>query len=185
MSRDGTTELMAVHLGKSFVSPATQQAVAWLQAQPAADGLAPPAGLDVALDGRRGARAATTWPTSRPRSTAPRWPRSCLLLVVLLVVYRSFWLALVPLATIGVSLVIARGVLAWMTLAGWEISPLVELFLVAVLFGSGTDFCLFISWRFAEHWDPDDPAGAMRADAPAGHRRAADQRRDGDRRPAR
>src|SRR5690242_13542110 len=32
VSRDGTTELMAVHLGKSFVSPATQRAVAWLEA---------------------------------------------------------------------------------------------------------------------------------------------------------
>ena len=89
-----------------------------------------------------------------------------LLLVVLLVVYRSFWLALVPLATIGVSLVISRGVLAWMSLAGWEISPLVELFLVAILFGSGTDFCLFLSWRFAEHWNPDEPGRRDAGDAP-------------------
>ena len=69
---------------------------------------------------------------------------------------------MVPLATIGVSLVIARGVLAWLVLAGWEISPLVELFLVAILFGSGTDFCLFVSWRFAENWNAANPAGAMR-----------------------
>ena len=64
--------------------------------------------------------------------------------------------------TIGVSLVIARGVLAWLALAGWEISPLVELFLVAILFGTGTDFCLFLSWRFGEHFNPANPAGAMR-----------------------
>ena len=38
---------------------------------------------------------------------------------------------------------------------------LLALFLVAVLFGSGTDFCLFISWRFAENWDPHDPVTAM------------------------
>ena len=49
-----------------------------------------------------------------------------------------------------------------MTLAGWEVSPLVELFLVALLFGCGTDFCLFVSWRFGEHWDAGDPARAMR-----------------------
>ena len=82
---------------------------------------------------------------------------SALLLVVLLVVYRSLLVALVPLATIGVSLVVARGVLAWLTMAGWEVSPLVELFLVVVLFGSGTDFCLFLAWRFGEHWNADDP----------------------------
>ena len=85
-----------------------------------------------------------------------------LLLIVLLAVYRSFWLALVPLATIGVSLVISRGALAWMILAGWEVSSLVELFLIALLFGTGTDFCLFISWRYAEHLNPSNPAGSMR-----------------------
>ena len=85
-----------------------------------------------------------------------------LLLGVLFAVYRSVWLALVPMATIGISLVISRSVLAWMTLAGWEVSPLVELFLVALLFGCGTDFCLFVSWRFGEHWDAGDPARAMR-----------------------
>ena len=49
-----------------------------------------------------------------------------------------------------------------MNLAGWEVSPLVELFLVALLFGSGTDFCFFVSWRFGEHWGAGDPARAMR-----------------------
>ena len=82
-----------------------------------------------------------------------------LLLVVLLIVYRSLLVALVPLATIGVSLVVARGVLAWLTLAGWEVSPLVELFLVVVLFGSGTDFCLFLAWRFGEHFSAERPRG--------------------------
>ncbi len=85
-----------------------------------------------------------------------------LLLGVLFAVYRSVWLALVPLATIGASLVIARSALAWMVLAGWEVSPLVELFLIALLFGCGTDFCLFISWRLGEHWDAGDPANSMR-----------------------
>src|SRR5439155_25984129 len=86
-----------------------------------------------------------------------------LLLIVLLVVYRSLLVALVPLVTIGLSLVVARGVLAWLTTAGWEVSPLVELFLVVVLFGSGTDFWLFLAWRFGEHWDENDPAAAMEA----------------------
>jgi RND superfamily putative drug exporter len=85
-----------------------------------------------------------------------------LLMIVLLWVYRSFWLALVPLTTIGVSLVIARGLLAWLFGVGWQISPLVELFLVALLFGTGTDFCLFLSWRFGEHFNPRNPAGVMR-----------------------
>ena len=48
-----------------------------------------------------------------------------------------------------------------MALAGWELSCLVELFLIVILFGCGTDLCLLISWRFAELWDPADPAAAM------------------------
>ena len=162
VSKDGTVQLMAVHLSKPFVSPATQRAVAWLEAQAASTGLAPPGGLEVHWSGDAvlGVDYMADIQTSLDRAALAT---VLLLLVVLLVVYRSIWLALVPLVTIGASLVIARGVLAWMVLAGWEISPLVELFLVAILFGSGTDFCLFLSWRFAEHWNPDDPARAMEA----------------------
>ncbi len=161
VSRDGTVQLMAVHLGKSFVSPATQKAVAWLEAQSSPVELAPPGGLEVHWSGDAvlGLDFMDNVQTSLDRAALAT---VFLLLVVLLVVYRSVWLALVPLTTIGVSLVIARSILAWMSLAGWEISPLVELFLVAILFGSGTDFCLFISWRFGEHFNPNNPAGAMR-----------------------
>ena len=48
-----------------------------------------------------------------------------------------------------------------MILAGWEVSSLVELFLIAILFGTGTDFCLFLSWRFAERFNPNNPAASM------------------------
>ncbi|MBV8607669.1 MAG: MMPL family transporter, partial [Singulisphaera sp.] len=142
-------------------SPATQKAVSWLEARSDLAGLARPDGLEVHWSGDAvlGMDYMADVQTSLDRAALAT---VFLLLIVLLVVYRSLWLALVPLTTIGVSLVIARGVLAWMTLAGWEISPLVELFLVAILFGSGTDFCLFISWRFGEHFNPDNPAGAMR-----------------------
>jgi RND superfamily putative drug exporter len=160
VSGDGTVQLMAVHLGKSFVSPATQRAVAWMKSQADSSELAPPQGLEVTWSGDAvlGLDYMSDIQTSLDRAALAT---VFLLLVVLLVVYRSILLAMVPLVTIGVSLVIARGVLAWMTQAGWEISPLVELFLVAILFGTGTDFCLFLSWRFAEYWDAEDPAGAM------------------------
>ncbi len=161
LSRDGTVELMAVHLGKPFVSPATQRAVSWLEARSDSADIARPDGLEVHWSGDAvlGMDFMADVQTSLDRAALVT---VFLLMIVLLVVYRSLWLALVPLTTIGVSLVIARGVLAWMALAGWEISPLVELFLVAILFGSGTDFCLFISWRFGEHFNPNNPAGAMR-----------------------
>jgi RND superfamily putative drug exporter len=159
-SEDGTVLLVVAQLDTSFVSPATHEAVAWIQGQ--ARGIEPlrPAGLQIlwtgnAVLGRDYMRYVQMSLDRAATATV------VLLLVVLLIVYRSIVLALVPLATIGVSLVVARGVLAWLATAGWEVSPLVELFLIAVLFGSGTDFCLFLAWRLGEHWDPIDPTGAV------------------------
>ncbi len=160
-SKDGTVALVVVQLSTSFVAPATDEAVTWLQSQTGVAGLVPPAGQDVRWTGDAivGRDYMASVQTSLNRAAAAT---VLLLLCVLLLVYRSFWLALVPLATIGISLVISRSVLAWLNVAGWDVSPLVELFLVALLFGSGTDFCLLVSWRFGEHWDAEDPARAMR-----------------------
>lgn len=177
VSRDGTVSLIAIQLSASFVSPVSQEVVTWLQQQAAiaqtnpnlpgagsqaADGTNPTAGLELRWSGDAviGRDYMNNVQTSLDRAAIAT---VILLLGVLLLVYRSFWLSLVPLTTIGLSLIISRGILAWMNLAGWELSPLVELFLVALLFGSGTDFCLFISWRFGERWNPDDPAGVMEA----------------------
>ena len=161
ISPDKTVELVMVPLSTSFVAPAGEVAVDWLQKQARASGLTPPDGLTVlwtgdAVLGRDYMGYVQTTLDRAAMATV------VLLLGVLLAVYRSLRLALVPLVTIGVSLVISRGVLAWLALLGWEISPLVELFLTVLLFGSGTDFCLFVSWRYAEHWDPKNTAGAMR-----------------------
>ena len=160
LSRDGTAQIVAVPLATSFVAPLTHETVAWLQAQTAA--LTMPPGLKLVWTGDAvlGRDYMADVQVSLDRAAVAT---VVLLLGVLLVVYRSVWLALVPLTTIGVSLIISRGILAWLVAgAGWEVSPLVELFLVAVLFGSGTDFCLFVSWRYGEHWNPRNPAGAMR-----------------------
>ena len=160
-SKDGTVALVAIPLSTSFVAPATHETVAWLQSQTREGRLGRPPGLEVrwAGDALIGRDYMSNVQISLDRAALAT---VLLLLGVLLAVYRSLWLALVPLVTIGISLVISRSVLAWMTAAGWEVSPLVELFLVALLFGCGTDFCLFVSWRFGEHWDAGDPDRAMR-----------------------
>ena len=161
ISADKTVQLVMVPLSTSFVAPSAELAVNWLQKQAKTPGLTPPDGLTVHWTGDAviGRDYMGYVQTSLDRAAMAT---VVLLLGVLLAVYRSLRLALVPLVTIGVSLVISRGVLAWLALLGWEVSPLVELFLTVLLFGSGTDFCLFVSWRYAEHWDPKNTAGAMR-----------------------
>jgi RND superfamily putative drug exporter len=161
VSPDGTVSLVAVALATSFVAPASQEAVAWMEHEASSPDLSAPAGLEVRWTGDAviGRDYMANVQTSLDRAAIAT---VALLMVVLLAVYRSFWLALVPLITIGISLIISRGVLAWMILAGWEISSLVELFMIAILFGTGTDFCLFLSWRFAEYFNPNNPTGSMR-----------------------
>jgi RND superfamily putative drug exporter len=160
ISADESVELVAISLSSSFVAPITHEAVAWAKRQAAEESAAMPAGLEVRWTGDAviGRDYMDGVKTSLDRAAVAT---IILLLIVLLLVYRSFWLSMVPLVTIGVSVVIARGLLAWLILAGWEVSSLVELFLIAILFGVGTDFCLFLSWRFAEHFNRSNPASSM------------------------
>ena len=163
VSQDKTVSLLVVPLDSSYVSPTAHKAIAWMQSRAEElRGQTPAvAGLELRWTGDSviGRDYMAQVQASLDRAAAAT---VVLLLIVLLLVYRSLFLAMVPLATIGISLIIARGLLAWLSTAGWEISPLVELFLVAILFGTGTDFCLFISWRFAEHFNPENPAGVMK-----------------------
>src|SRR5262245_27657860 len=68
-----------------------------------------------------------------------------LVVVVLLLVYRSPLLALVPLLTIGVATWVAVQLLALVTLIpGVQLVNVAQVFAVVILFGAGTDYCLFL-----------------------------------------
>ena len=181
VSPDKTVELVAVTLSSAFVAPAAHEVVDWMEHQARKTDLAAPAGLEIRWTGDAviGRDYMANVQTSLDRAAVAT---VVLLLIVLVAVYRSIWLALVPLATIGASLIISRGVLAWMMLAGWELSPLVELFLIAILFGTGTDFCLFLSWRYRGASEPEQSSRLDAGDAGsvvlgAGHERGHDHHR--------
>jgi putative drug exporter of the RND superfamily len=74
-----------------------------------------------------------------------------LVIVCLLLIYRSPILPFVPLVIIGVAYGIARGIVAWLAQHGMVISSMTDLFMVVLLFGAGTDYCLFIISRFKEY----------------------------------
>jgi RND superfamily putative drug exporter len=73
-----------------------------------------------------------------------------LVAILLLIIYRSPVAVLLPLVAIGCSFAVARGILGYMGAAGMDISTLVDAYLVVIIFGIGTDYCLFIVSRFQE-----------------------------------
>ncbi|MCS7015487.1 MAG: MMPL family transporter [Gemmatales bacterium] len=92
------------------------------------------------------------------------WATVILVLALLVLVYRSIWVAVVPLVSIGAAV--------WVSLKLLEILcvvlnvPLVNIariFVVVVLFGAGTDYCLFLLSRFREELQrhPADRAMAV------------------------
>jgi RND superfamily putative drug exporter len=77
-----------------------------------------------------------------------------LVIVILLLVYRAPLLALVPLITIAASVWIALQALALLTLIpGFYLVNVSKVFAVVILYGAGTDYCLFLISRYIEELD--------------------------------
>ena len=82
-----------------------------------------------------------------------------LVTIVLVLIYRSPWLVLVPLLTIGVAASTSLNLLT--ILAQWSLEnpdhwltirvfTTTKIFVIVLLFGAGTDYCLFLTARFRE-----------------------------------
>ena len=86
-----------------------------------------------------------------------------LIVILLILIYRSPVAALVPLVTIGIALLVARGIMGLIAQAGVSIWSQIDVFLVVLVFGVGTDYCLFLVSRFREEAGRRNTAGeAMR-----------------------
>lgn len=95
-----------------------------------------------------------------------------LVLAILLVVYRSPMLTVIPLATIMVSVLVASDLVAmaaqWAGHTEWldfKIFKTTRIFVVVILFGSGTDFCLFLIARYREELSKGKPRNLAIGDA--------------------
>lgn len=74
-----------------------------------------------------------------------------LVLIILLVIYRSPLLALVPLLGVGVAMRVAETLGAMMAEAGWfDINSQTASIMTVLLFGVGTDYALIITARYRE-----------------------------------
>ena len=74
-----------------------------------------------------------------------------LILILLLIIFRSPIIALLPIVTIGLVSQIADGLIAWANNAfDLKIDSSVTALLIVVLFGIGTDYILFLMFRYRE-----------------------------------
>ncbi|QJD83690.1 MMPL family transporter [Cohnella herbarum] len=74
-----------------------------------------------------------------------------LVLVLLLLIYRSPILALMPLVAVGFAYGVISPILGWMAHEGWIVVDGQAISIMTVLlFGAGTDYCLFLISRFRQ-----------------------------------
>ena len=146
LSDDGTTAIVVVGFSTPPFQPSTNEAVASIRAR--MDELSPQ-GLEVHLTGNAGVGADNA--AAIDRSVERTTIITLFLVVAILVwVYRSPVAPLIPLVTVTVALAVSRGLIALLAQAGLEVSSLVETFMVVIVFGAGTDYCLFVVSRYKE-----------------------------------
>jgi len=74
-----------------------------------------------------------------------------LILAILLLIYRNLVTILLPLLTIGISLITAQGVVAGLATLGLPISNQTVIFLTALMAGAGTDYAVFLIGRYHDY----------------------------------
>lgn len=150
-SADGSCTLIQISFGTPFLALQTREAMdkAELRLKD----------LLVAAD-KRGLRVMPTGPAGIGRDLIRASADSLegttvatvlLVVVVLLLVYRAPLLAIIPLLTIAISVWVSLQLLALMTLIpGVHLVNVAKIFAIVILYGSGTDYCLFLISRYKE-----------------------------------
>jgi RND superfamily putative drug exporter len=153
-SQDGTCTLIQVSLDTPYLALQTREAVdrteSVLRRRMAAAGPDVPELLTTGTAGI-GRDLIEAGGNSLERTTLAT---VLLVIGILLLVYRAPLLVLVPLLTIGLSVCVALRMLALFTqIPGVHLVNVSQLFAIVLLYGAGTDYCLFLISRYREELD--------------------------------
>ncbi|KIE23314.1 membrane protein [Streptomyces sp. MUSC 125] len=118
--------------------------------------------LDVKLGGSA-AQALDQQDSSKRGQTLIGIGTFAIILVTLLIIFRAPILAVLPLVLIGLVSAVANGLIAYATkLFGLQANSSISSILIVVLFGVGTDYFLFLIFRYRERLRAgDEPKQAM------------------------
>lgn len=155
ISPDGQVGLIVVRFSKEGTEGVTKQAIVAIH-----DRLTTaPAGVSATITGDAAIIGAYDEAT-RKSMASTTWITILLVIIILLVVYRSPVSPVIPLLTISLAYLISRGVVALLADSVMTVSGYTNIFLIVVLFGAGTDYCLFLISRFREESADTHETGA-------------------------
>ncbi len=144
-SSDGQVALLLTRFTAEGTEESTKQAIAAIHERLKEA----PDGVKVYLTGDGPILAAYNT-DSQNSLESTTWITIVLVVAILLIIYRSPVSPIIPLVTIGLAYIISRGVVALLGSGPLTISMYTNVFLIVVLFGAGTDYCLFLISRFRE-----------------------------------
>ena len=180
----GQAVLSIVSLNSTYLSQKTQLAVDQILKRVSIEKFTRPPGLTRLVTGSAVVGRDTNKATNESIENTTN-ATIALVILILVAIYRSPLLAMVPLVTITLSVFASLRLVALLTEVprlGLQAIAITQLFIVVVLFGAGTNYCLFLVGRYREELgDRKSPMAALdeaiRQVGPAGR-----QCRDGDRR---
>lgn len=74
-----------------------------------------------------------------------------LILVLLIAIYRSPLLSIIPLVVVGIAFLVVSPLLGWFAESGWISKDAQAIsIMIVLLFGAGTDYCLFLITRYRD-----------------------------------
>lgn len=162
ISHDGRASLLAIGLESPFLAARTRQAVHAIEAniQPyireqSSREEERPGDLLVVLTGPAG-MGRDLLDAAYHGFDATTWATVILVILLSLLVYRAPLLALVPLLSITCAVWISLKLLAVCAgHFGLQLVNMTQVFVIVLLFGAGTDYCLFLISRYREELEKD------------------------------
>jgi putative drug exporter of the RND superfamily len=159
-SEHGQAALLVFHLRNEFMAIDNMDLVRRMTGTLAEQERSPkfPKGLKLGLTGSAAIGSDMLFAAQESiRNT--EWATIVMVVLILLLVYRAPGLVLVPVLTIGASVWLAMGLVAsaaalaesnWIPWFDFKTFKTTRIFIIVILFGAGTDFCLFLISRYKE-----------------------------------